>query len=350
MAWRHWVGQGMVVAVLALTGARAEAGLYSGLYVFGDSLSDVGNDLMVTGGVLPSPAYYTDGTHVGRFTNGLNYADYLAAGLGLGLSPSVAGGGNGYAYGTARINSVAVGLPPTVLSFNRQVGSYVAGGAADPGALYVLWIGANDMSDLIDAAARAVATGGGAAVPGMIASGVGAVMDSLAGAVGGLASAGARHFLLPNLPNLSLTPEVRSVGNPGLSALAETISVVFNQSLAGVLGLDAFDVLDIHSLDVFAAQTRITLDPAAYGLSNVSDACYTGNIFGSGSPGVCSNPDDYLYWDNEHPTGALHALIGKLALAAVLPEPASGGLVLVALALIGCCSRRPQGCRIILHS
>jgi outer membrane lipase/esterase len=338
MSWNLRVGHCCASVCLALMGASAQAGPYSSLYVFGDSLSDVGNDLVVTGGAVPSPGYYTDGGNTGRFTNGLNYIDRLAAGLGVSATPSVLGGTN-YAFGGARIDTVAAGLPPTALSFNQQIGGYLAGGVADPGALYVLWIGANDMSDLIAEAATAADP---TTIPGLINARVGAVMGSIAGALSGLAGLGAQHFLVPNLPDLSLVPEVRGVNNPLLSALAGSVSAGFNQALAGTLGLNMFSVLDIRSLDVFAAQTQMTLDPAAYGLSNVSDACYSGDLGGTGTPTVCANPDEYLYWDFEHPTAVLHAQLGQLALAAV-PEPASWSLILLGLGLMGGLGRRRSG-------
>ena len=334
MAWRERGYRGVVALSLALTGSLAQAGPYSAMYVFGDSLSDTGNDLVVTGRAVPSTAYYTDGTNNGRFTNGLNYVDHLAAGLGLSAAPSRLGGSN-YAYGGARTGSVAAGLPPTALPFNQQVGNYLSGGVADPSALYLLWIGANDMSDVITEAAAADP----AMIPGLINTKVSTVMGSIIGALTGLAGLGAQHFLVPNLPNLSLTPEVRGFNNPQLSTLANNVSIGFNQALAGTLGLNMFSVLDIRSLDVFAAQTQITLDPAAFGFSNVSDACYTGDLTGVGTPSVCADPEQYMYWDFEHPSAALHAQLGKLALAAV-PEPASWSLILVGLGLLGNFGRR----------
>jgi len=334
MAWRESAYRGVVALSLALAGTLAQAGPYSAMYVFGDSLSDTGNDLVVTRGAVPSTAYYTDGTNSGRFTNGLNYVDHLAAGLGLSAAPSRLGGSN-YAYGGARTDSVAAGLPPTALSFNQQVDNYLAGKVADPSALYLLWIGANDMSDVITAAAAADPM----TIPGLINTKVSTVLGSIVSALTGLAGLGAQHFLVPNLPDLSLTPEVRGFNSAQLSSLANNVSVGFNQALAGTLGLNMFSVLDIRSLDAFAAQTQITLDPAAYGLSNVSDACYSGDLTGAGTPSVCANPDQYMYWDFEHPSAALHAQLGKLALATV-PEPASWSLILVGLGLLGSFGRR----------
>lgn len=321
----------LIAATAACTASFAQSS-YSNLYVFGDSLSDVGNDLQVTGGAVPTATYYTDGSATGRFTNGLNYVDHLAAGLGLSLTASLAGGTD-YAYGGARLNSVNVGLPPTALSFNQQLASYeTAHAQADPNALYVLWIGANDMSDAILARAGGDTT----AIP----TAIGVTTQGIASAIQTLAASGATHFLIPNLPDLSLTPAARSFGSPQLSALAQGASMAFNATLASTLApLEAAGTLDIRSFDVLALQTAVTNNPGAYGFSNVSAACYTGEVDGTArpvggpAPTVCASPDSYMYWDYEHPTAALHVLLGQSALAAAVPEPASW--LMLALGLSG---------------
>jgi phospholipase/lecithinase/hemolysin len=311
--------------------AFAQAGSYSNLFVFGDSLSDIGNDSLVTGGAIPSAAFYTNGTATGRFTNGLTYADYLATGLGLSLTPSVSGGTN-YAFGGARTNSVASGLPATALSFNQQISAYGTTHAqSDAGALYVLWIGANDMSDAISA----VAQGGN---PALLGAAVNSSMQSIGNAIQTLSSQGATHFLIPNLPDLSLIPAINSRNSAGLTALAHNVSLSFNGALANTLS--SFSTLDIRGLDVFAEQAAITANPSAYGFTNVTNACYTGDVGGQALPGgpapsVCSTPGSYLYWDYEHPTQALHALLGAQALAAAVPEPSQALLLALGLAAVG---------------
>lgn len=317
--------------------ALAQALPYSNLFVFGDSLSDAGNDLIVTGGAIPNATYYSRGTVSGRFNDGLNYADYLAAGLGLSLTPSESGGTN-YAYGGARTSSVAVGLPPTALSFNQQIGAFTATHAqADAGALYVLWIGANDMSDAI----AATATG----TPGAVGAAIGNAMQGIGSAIQTLSGMGATHFLIPNMPDLALIPAITSRGSAGLSMLAHGASTSFNDALTGTLA--GFTSLDIRTFDVFAAHTAVTADPAAYGFSNVTNSCYSGSVSGQALPGgpapsVCGTPDQYMYWDYEHPTQAMHAVLGAQALAAVVPEPSQWLMLLLGLAALGA-ARRARG-------
>jgi phospholipase/lecithinase/hemolysin len=319
-------------AVLGLcAAAAAQAGPYSAIYAFGDSLSDVGNDALITGGAVPNSALYSDGIHSGRFTNGLNYLDGLASSLGVAVAPSKAGGTD-YAYGGARTAYVTPGLVPYgALSFNQQLTSYFLTHAtgADANALYVLWIGANDMSDAIGAAALGN--------PGAIGSAITSVMTGLANAIGGLASLGAHHFLVPNLPDLSLVPEINGLHNPLLSALAHGASVAFNQSLDSVLGQGLFAALDIHDLDIFDTLNDIVAAPGANGYTDVTNPCYTGQVDGTQLPNgpalsVCANPSQHVFWDYEHPTAAVHAQLASIAFAEV-PEPPA--LWALALALAG---------------
>src|SRR3954451_6013443 len=128
-----------VVACLPLPACAA----FDRLYVFGDSLSDVGNVQAVTSGLgplvppTPGPYYFN-----GRFSNGPNFVETLSAGLGLGpVLPSVIGGDD-YAYGGA----LATGTPPptilVVQDVDDQVTRYLgAHPIGSPSALYVVYAG-----------------------------------------------------------------------------------------------------------------------------------------------------------------------------------------------------------------
>src|SRR5260221_7225473 len=102
----------ILILLIACLQSPARAA-FDQLYIFGDSLSDVGNVQAATTSlsplVSPTPGpYYANG----RFSNGPNFTETLSSGLGLGpVLPSI-NGGNDYAYGGA----LAAGTPfPTSL-------------------------------------------------------------------------------------------------------------------------------------------------------------------------------------------------------------------------------------------
>lgn len=336
MAWGQRCVKGLAGMTLALAGALAHAGPYSAMYVFGDSLSDVGNAAAFTSGLWPSSTYYTDGTVSGRFTNGTNFVDGLSGYLGLSVTPSLAAGTD-YAYGGARVGS------SVVPAFTAQINTFVTGlpgTGADPNALYVVWIGANDMFDAIEAAAAA-----NSLAP--VASGVGSAMAGIATGIGALAASGAQHFLVMNLPDLSLTPAIRGLGSTQLSTLAQGASMGFNGALANLVGT-TLGALDITLFDVFGAQTEVANNPAAYGFTNTTDACYSGDVDGSGRPpgspvSVCADASGYMYFDYIHPSSALHSRMALLAYDALaVPEPASLSLLLSSLGMMAYLRRRPM--------
>jgi phospholipase/lecithinase/hemolysin len=291
----------VLLASLPLS-ARAD---FDRLYVFGDSLSDVGNIQTVTSGVggivPPTPGpYYFDG----RFSNGPNFVETLAQGLGLGpVRPSVLGGDD-YAYGGALVT----GTPPPVglilKDVDDQVTQYLAGHpVGSPTALYLVYAGSNDL--VTDPASGPAAAA------------------SLAASIGRLYDAGARSILAPNLPPLGLVP--RNNGDPARAAAANGASAQFNAALDAALdGLEArHPDLTLYRVDVAGLFADIAANPAAFGLTNVADAAAPGLEPGARSHDttrIAPGADQYLFWDDLHPTRAGHALLGRAALAAV-PEP-----------------------------
>jgi phospholipase/lecithinase/hemolysin len=300
----------LVAVLLSVSGSAAA--MFTDMVVIGDSLSDQGNVFLLFRGFIP-PAEYTDGTNFGRFTNGLNYIDYLSSALNLTVTPALAGGSN-YATGGARTDSASLGgvsIGPFSLLDQRD--SYVNGlgpSGANPEALHVVWGGSNDLTDIIE---TVIANPGFDPVPGIENA-----VNNIAGVVGSLAAANARTILIPNVPNLGIIPLITGGGPPVAEATA--LSGLFNTDLAAAMDnlSTVFPNTKLIEFDTFNLFTNVFQDPAAFGFTNVADACYSE----LGVPGgtTCANPGEFLSWDGFHPTTAAHQL---LAANMTVPVPAA---------------------------
>jgi len=292
--------------LLSIGAGAASAGQISSLVVFGDSLSDVGDAYLGTGGAIPpSPPYFA-----GRFSNGPIWIDHLAAGLGLTSPTPFLAGGQNFAFGSADSGTgFNVSGAPNLLTQVFLYGQTLSGGPADPNSLYVIWAGSNDYLN-------------GQTNP-LIPS------SNVASAVGALASLGATQFMVLNLPPLGMIPQSIANPNPIVAPTLDALSVAHNTLLAQQLtALDAALPITIYQPNIFDLYRSIQADPAAYGFTNITTgALLDGNLAATG----------YMFWDAEHPTAAAHALIGERALEAV-PEPSTLALATVGLVLCAGCT------------
>jgi len=169
-------------------------------------------------------------------------------------------------------------------------------GGAPADALYTLWAGANDIFN-----------GGNPVL----------AADNIFNNILSLAAGGGKYFLWLNLPDLGLTPRAVAAGQTIPANLA---SAAFNAEWTVDLGkLQALGI-NVTGVNVQALFTQIVANPGAFGFSNVTGP-------GQGQ----ANPNSYLFWDDEHPTTAGHALVANLAFTDLsVPEPAS-----VAFAALG---------------
>jgi phospholipase/lecithinase/hemolysin len=293
-------GLGLCLGLTA-TAAPADAAPKT-IYAFGDSLTDTGNITSSSFGIVPlSPPYAP-----GRFSNGPLWIDRVAEAYGTQVTPSLAGG-NDYAFGGATTGgTVPPGVTFQTLDFLARQGTR----GADPEALYIVYGGGNDVRNELTSTLA----------PETLAA---AATENVRQAVTNLALAGAEYIMVPNLSDLALTPE-SIAGGPEMMNRATTLSAAFNTALTGVLaGLEAAYPIDLIPLDVRSLFNSVVGNPAQYGLTNVDTPCFTGAVDRPGT--VCTNPDEYFFWDSVHPTTVAHRIFGDYALAALAGWDESAG-------------------------
>src|SRR5205814_7960670 len=141
---------------------------------------------------------------------------------------------------------------------------------------------------------------------------------------------GARDFLVPNLPDLALTPSINGLASPAASFVANSLTNLFNATLATDLVLlrTLHPDADIDALDTYAFLNNLVAHPAEFGFTNTTARCYTGNDSNFSTPPaiapslICASPDQYIFWDSIHPASRTDVLFAQAALSAV-PEPAT---------------------------
>lgn len=295
---------------------KASAQNYEEIYVFGDSFSDTGNVFNTTSGFPPKP-YFN-----GRFSNGLVWVEYLASDLGLTFKPN-----NNFAYGGATTGFQNIGLP-TLPGLQQQINSFTTvNQSANPNALYIVWAGTNDYMNVFS---------GGVPNPNQTTSNLSAVVKSLA-------AVGAKDIMVVNLPDLGNFPVTG--GNKDISNLLNSFTSAHNSSLSANLNSLRQQLnpdIHIRSLDVNSLFNRIIAHPEEFGFTNVKDSC-VGNL--SVVPiNIPTQPidciaDQFLFWDQIHPTTATHRLIGELAFSVLQSKSVTESSTVLGILLFAALSR-----------
>lgn len=314
----------LALVVAALASAPASAGPYSTLVVFGDSLSDNGNNaaagLFDPGQIITGNTYVPSNTYFsGVYSNGPVWASDFAAMIGLPLAPSLAGGTD-FAFGGATTGTPGQGPGGFPFSLIAQSGQYLAatGNHASPNGLYVIAGGGNDARAALNAIA------GGANISATILATATSFAANVGSIVDALQAAGAQHIIVWDAPNVGLAPAVVA---GGAADLASFLSASMNSALAARLTGEA----GVTTFDLFGLGTQIAAHPALFGFTDVTNAC--GAVAGA-------NCNQYAYWDGIHPTAAAHRVIADAVLAVAVPEPETWVLLAGGFAVLGAMSRR----------
>jgi len=325
---KHW-SLGWVFALVCLVSPSGAFAGYSDLFVFGDSLSDSGNNAVVLApNVTPVPIsgnsfIPTFPYASGHYTNGLVWAQTFAPALGLTANASLLGGTD-YAFGGARTGPLTpTPLPGGLLSpfppsLETQVAFFLLQRAnvAPSNALYVVAGGGNNARDALVAAAGC--GGNLTCIGGIIQSAALTYAGDIATIDAELKLAGARKLVVWDVPDIGDTPAVRAAG-ASAAALGTLIAASMNAALLGAIASDP----DVQLFDLFGLVDAIVASPGAFGLTDVTNAC---------AQFVTCDPSKFLFWDGIHPTSAGQLIISN-ALLAQVPAPAT--LVLLAVGLVG---------------
>ncbi|MFN9629178.1 MAG: SGNH/GDSL hydrolase family protein [Cyanobacteriota bacterium] len=316
---------GVVVAVGSLP-APAKLAQLDTLFVFGDSYSDAGNSGLLTKAVVPPTGYPPAPYANGRASNGPVAVEHLWSLFNPSappLKPSLAGG-TAYAVVGAtsgRDNQFAVDDNPQTIplrpfyantsGYSQLNGFLSATTAFQPNTtLFVFWLGANDGLYWL----KTRDANGLGSTPGTITgdppSAGKTANDLITNAISNidvglksLINAGATHILVPNLIDLSRAPLYNN--DPLTAAGVQQLVVGFNTLLAAQLtALQAANpTVDLIAFDTFSLFNQISSQPAAHGLTNVTDRCVT--------HATTCNPDQWFFWDGTHLTSKGHSLLAQ---------------------------------------
>lgn len=280
---------------------------YTQVISFGDSMSDTGNMLKVTGELsgwkLPMAPNWQ-----GRFSNGPVVLEVMAAQLGKPLVNYAFGGGQSNREGLVPVYALQIGVLTQVDNYLQNLG---AQRPADPKALYVIWTGPDDFYE-----------GSNIYKPWV----VGEVTANVRTAMLKLYQRGAREFFVPQMPDLAITPSatIHAKGQVGYIEAARKRSADLATSMDKMLKAFAkqYPQARVRTFGTYAYSQQQYAQAQRDGY-NVTEPCYKPDFMGLPGP-VCAQPDQHLFWDENHPTAAGSQVIGTdFATAAVgTPLPA----------------------------
>ncbi|KAE8654795.1 UPF0548 protein [Hibiscus syriacus] len=307
------------------------------VYIFGDSTLDVGtNDLIPECQARADVAFngidfpYSEPT--GRFSNGLNTADEIVMLLGLKRSPppflrlvqnpstfkknvlkgaNFASGGSGILNTTGQYNyKRVISLEEQIQQFStvrsnitNMTGSDAQTDAILSKAFFLLSIGSNDIFEYL----LNITVPPSMTIPEFNATLVSTYENHLKT----LYELGARTFGILTVPPIGCTPFARAVfstpiyHNDSCFVPAQLFAQAFYTEAVALLEKFSSQVQDIqYSLaNTYSMTTTVMEDMLAFGFKDISSACCgNGTYQCNQTASVCSNRDEYLFWDRFHPT------------------------------------------------
>lgn len=302
--------------LVSLFAGPVSAAQFSNVIVFGDSLSDAGyyRPFLASLGI-PAQEVAT----LGRFTTnpGPVWSELVTTFYGHTPAASNAGGLI-FAQGGATVASPSPSTPPGLAQrpVSTQINEYLSAtnGAADPNALYGVWIGANDIFNNLGAFQA-----GAIDQAGLQKNVLGAATAEIQ-QIGRLKAAGARNILVFGLPNIGATPAF--AGSAAVSGAVTQLSAGYNTTLWSGLASAGIRAIPV---DTFSLLNEVGQNPSAFGFTNVTGlacapfppfttAATISSQFCDSNHLVAPNADQtFLFADSVHPTTAAQKIIAQFA-------------------------------------
>ncbi|XP_027162919.1 GDSL esterase/lipase 1-like [Coffea eugenioides] len=307
----------------------------AGLFVFGDSLIDPGNNNYINTSRDAQANFPPYGVSFfkypsGRFCDGRVIPDFIAEYaklpfippyLQIGYRYQLAYGANFASGGAGALvepfSGLVIDLKKQLWYFNqaeKQLRSNLGKGGAErivSNSVYLFSIGANDYSS--DKPKDYVAM----------------VVGNITAALEVIYKKGGRKFGVVNMPPIGCLPLFRAADlaaggtgecNGQITALAKLHNVLLSQKLKHLQKqLKGFRY---SYFDIFTTAVEMFDNPSKYGFKEVKSACCgSGPFRGARSCGgrggfkeyeLCDNPQDYFFFDSNHPTQAANQQLAEL--------------------------------------
>jgi len=249
-----------LVLVFGLFPSGAAASPYDSILAFGDSLS--------------AKTGTGDGPD-GRWSDGPVWVEYLARRLGVGLTDK--------AY-----------QETTTAMLLSQVTSY---GTISGSALVTIWAGGADLAGIVNSYGVSYQE----------------AAHNMNDVIVALIDKGARNFVIPNLLNIGVIPNVITYSGTAYASNASTWCQGFNAQLTAYLNnlQSSHSDCTFYTYDTYAMLTNMVANPKTFGFSN----------------------KDAIFYEGFHPSTQTYAYLADQVYSQVVPLPAS--LLLFGSGLLG---------------
>ena len=278
---------------------------FSSMYIFGDSLSDTGNAASIVGD-FPPP--YDNK----RASNGPVAVEVLADNLGLSADASLyligQNAGTNYAVASASAGG------SEIIDLTGQVNVFLAvhGFSAPDDALYIVFIGGNDVRGVREIQDKQ-------SVDIVLQNAV----DNIKQNIHNLIMSGAKSIVLVNSIDVGNIPETlllaQLLNDPKLIKRTTKRTRHFNKLLKKSLhGLEKDYDIEIAKFDAFKFIRKVIAKSESFGFNFVNEPCfYRSTLTFNPDCNFGLNANEFLFFDEIHPTTKGHMLIGNAMLEAV---------------------------------